>query len=81
MTEITDDLLEIQILLREDKDGAKSRALAAQFAAWRQSLKKELDVGVTKERFATLSALIDAIDAAGDIVKSESEHYLQHRKI
>ena len=61
MTEITDDLLEIQTLLREDRDGTKSRALAARFAAWRQSLKKELDTGVTKQRYATLSTLIDAI--------------------
>jgi hypothetical protein len=76
MSDSTDtDLLDLQTRLRADSDGAQRRALEGQLLTWRQSFKGELDAGVTRQRFETLTAVIDAVDAATEVVNTTWRHY------
>ncbi|SFL12392.1 Type III secretion system, E component of needle [Mesorhizobium albiziae] len=60
--------LELQRRLLSDFDGAKRSALEREFDTWRQSLKREMDAGVSKRTFEVLEVIVDAIDAAREII-------------
>ncbi|MCK1544296.1 hypothetical protein IVB12_20610 [Bradyrhizobium sp. 179] len=60
--------LELQKQLVDDVDGAELSAVEREFESWRQSLKRDMDGGVTRHHFDALCTLLDAIDAATDVV-------------
>ena len=69
------DLLDLQTTLRLDADGTARRAMEAEFATWRQDWKRRLDDGLSPTDFATATALVDAVDAAGETVASVWRRY------
>jgi hypothetical protein len=78
MTEMI-DLLDLQARLRSDNDGRELRGLEQQLADWRRPLKQHVDAGVTKEKFGMLSAIIDAMDAAAEVLDVTWRHYHKSR--
>ncbi|MGY4403856.1 hypothetical protein [Bradyrhizobium sp. USDA 3315] len=63
-------VLELQKRLVNDIDGAELSALEREFESWRQSLKRDMDHGVTRRHFDALCTLIDAIGAATEVVSA-----------
>ncbi|MET4323254.1 hypothetical protein ABIB90_008109 [Bradyrhizobium sp. JR4.1] len=68
-------MLELQKHLVDDVDGAELSALKREFESWRQSLKRDMDGGVTRRHFDALCTLLDAIDAATDVVNTTWMHH------
>ncbi|MCP2223737.1 EscE/YscE/SsaE family type III secretion system needle protein co-chaperone [Bradyrhizobium elkanii] len=63
-------VFELQKQLVDDVDGTELSALEREFESWRQSLKRDMDSGVTRRHFDALCTLLDAIDAATDVVST-----------
>ncbi len=63
-------VLELLKQLVDDVDGATLSALEREFESWRQSLKRDMDRGVTRRHFDALCTLLDAINAAADAVST-----------
>ncbi|WP_366510551.1 EscE/YscE/SsaE family type III secretion system needle protein co-chaperone [Mesorhizobium sp.] len=61
---------ELQRQLRSDFDGAKRSALEREFDTCRQSLKHEMDAGVSRQEFEVLAVIVDAIDAATEVINA-----------
>lgn len=68
-------MFELQRQLLRDFDGAKRSALEREFDTCRQSLKREMDVGVSRQEFEVLAVMLDAIDAATEIIISIWSEY------
>ncbi|MER8791434.1 EscE/YscE/SsaE family type III secretion system needle protein co-chaperone [Mesorhizobium sp. M0983] len=68
-------MFELQRQLLRDFDGAKRSALEREFDTCRQSLKREMDVGVSRQEFEVLAVMLDAIDAATEIINSIWSEY------
>jgi hypothetical protein len=62
------DFLEIQERLRHDTDGKLRRELEAQLAELQHRVKRGLDAGAAPDEFARLTALNDAVAAAGQVL-------------
>ncbi|WP_409364175.1 EscE/YscE/SsaE family type III secretion system needle protein co-chaperone [Bradyrhizobium liaoningense] len=63
-------VLELQKQLVDDVDGTELSALERELESWRQSLKRDMDSGVTRRHFDALCTLLDAINAAADAVST-----------
>lgn len=61
-------VLDLQKRLVDDIDGAELSALEREFESWRQSLKRDMDSGVTRSHFDSLCTLLEAIGAATEVV-------------
>ncbi|AJC82207.1 hypothetical protein IE4803_PB00151 (plasmid) [Rhizobium etli bv. phaseoli str. IE4803] len=59
---------ELQRQLLSDFDGRKRSALEREFDTCRQSLKREMDNGVSRQEFEFLAVILDAIDAATEVI-------------
>lgn len=70
-------VLELQKRLVNDIDGTALSALEREFESWRQSLKRDMDRGVTRRNFDALCTLLDAIGAANDVV---STTWMRHHR-
>lgn len=63
-------LLELQRRLLCDFGGARGSALEREFDTWRQLLKRDMDAGVSRRTFEVLETIVDAIDAATDVINT-----------
>ncbi|RUV64371.1 MAG: hypothetical protein EOR78_26895 [Mesorhizobium sp.] len=68
-------MFELQRQLLGDFDGAKRSALEREFDTCRQSLKREMDAGVSRQEFEVLAAIADAIRAATEVINTISMAY------
>lgn len=72
-------VLELEKQLLNDVDGSNRAAINRDLKDWRQSIKGEIDSGVTPGQFEALQALLDAIDCATDVV--DATWIRHHREI
>lgn len=70
-------VFELQKRLLNDAGGASRSAINQELQSWQQSFKRELDRGTTKSQFEGLRALVDAIDAATEVVNAT---WLRHHR-
>ncbi|MER8447284.1 hypothetical protein NKH52_29300 [Mesorhizobium sp. M1066] len=70
---------ELQRQLLSDFDGARRSALEREFDTCRQSLKREMDGGVLMQEFEVLAAIVDAIDAAKEVINATWEAFPVHK--
>ena len=68
MTPDESDLLELQTRLRADFDGSERRRLEQQFQELHGSIKRKLDAGATPAEFNRLNGMLDAAQAASEVV-------------
>lgn len=54
--------------LLTDLDRAGRTAIERELDSCRQSLKREMSAGVSRQEFANLAAVVDAIDAATELL-------------
>ncbi|WP_376717438.1 EscE/YscE/SsaE family type III secretion system needle protein co-chaperone [Bradyrhizobium sp. 62B] len=67
--------LDLQRQLLNDLNGTFRADIENDLRTWRRSLKRDLDGGVSRERFQELNALIIAIDAAAAVVAAIWSEY------
>ncbi|WP_420969597.1 EscE/YscE/SsaE family type III secretion system needle protein co-chaperone [Bradyrhizobium sp. B120] len=72
-------MLELEKQLLNDADGSNRAAISRDLQDWRQSLKRDIDSGVTTRQFEALQALLDAIDCATEVV--DATWIRHHREI
>ncbi|MGL3111203.1 EscE/YscE/SsaE family type III secretion system needle protein co-chaperone [Bradyrhizobium sp. BR 1432] len=61
-------VLELEKQLLNDVDGSSRAVINGDLQNWRQSLKRDIDIGVTTRQFEALRALLEAIDCATEVV-------------
>lgn len=64
------DLLPMQATLRQDSTGEERRRIQARLTALRDRARRQMDAGVPPDEFRRLSALLDATEAAGEVVET-----------
>jgi hypothetical protein len=67
----SEDLLELQTRLREDPSGKELRRLQDMLAQTR----RRIDSGVAPAEFRNVTRLIDALDAAGEVLAAAWRRY------
>ncbi|NRP75108.1 hypothetical protein ILFOPFJJ_06031 [Ensifer psoraleae] len=59
-----------QTRLLSDSHDARRSAIEREFYTWRESLKRQMDAGVSKHAFEVLQTIVDAIAAATDVINT-----------
>ncbi|MDK1492993.1 EscE/YscE/SsaE family type III secretion system needle protein co-chaperone [Sinorhizobium sp. 7-81] len=68
-------MFDLQRQLFNDVDGTYRSAVDTELEKWRESLKREMDVGVPRQAFEVLSAIADSITAAREVVDTTWMRY------